>query len=632
MADAKAYGEVLTPLHTLAMDCLRLSMHFFHPIQQCAQHIYHSALPLSPTSSQLHESWLQGIIDHQLSHVVAFSGAPSAWGLLLRTIDVRPRQLTCITTSTQGIVAVCEDVVNIYDAVTGVPLQSLCTPETVIKVHGLPDGSILFLAHTSSVTMWDMQTGGLIHTFTTQSKINDIAVSTTGDHLACGSCDGSVTFWNIYTKEKGENFGNNQPVVTIHWLSLQELAVATQNALYVYNIDIGEISDRFSIPGHVWGMVYLEDEGKFLVGTSRLNSELDDECFFMIITYTQLCKLVYGRSTTHSGQLLSPILVGEKVVCITPSNGVWLFDTSSYDWTNTPLLLHTTTSMAILSNGNLVVQTADSIQIFPIGILMSNKACNSICSSHAYPLGQNHIICLKYDRHITLLKLETLEEIYPDNNTPLGSMLMDWLVSSPASSGCGLIAGFGISIVLEAWQSGAPLPEWTREANRAVSLCGLSPKCTWIATIYSSPQWELQVKDAKNGIRLASVPMDYHGFWMGKVYDLTFESDTRFYLKMDGPGWHVQIPHDIVESPLGSYSHKITQGEPVPLLEPRAVPPYALDENCEWVIDTESRKICWIPPGNIRRGSGGHFWAGLSLIMVGDDGIVRKLTFKKPGC
>jgi hypothetical protein len=133
------------------IDCLRLSMQHFnalllpHPTvratRQCAQQIYHTALPLSPTSSLLHNSCIQSVIDNQLSHVTAFSGAPSEWGLLLRTIDVRPRQLACIATSAQRIVAACEDIVNIYDAVTFVLRQSLHIPETVTKIQGSPDGS-----------------------------------------------------------------------------------------------------------------------------------------------------------------------------------------------------------------------------------------------------------------------------------------------------------------------------------------------------------------------------------------------------------------------------------------------------------------------------------------------------------
>jgi hypothetical protein len=134
----------------------------------------------------------------------------------------------------------------------------------------------------------------------------------------------------------------------------------------------------------------------------------------------------------------------------------------------------------------------------------------------------------------------------------------------------------------------------------------------------------------KDGTVLAKLLLGDDDLEMGEVYDLTFDSDTRFHLKIDGPGRHVQIPHDIIPSPSGPHSHTITKGEPVPLSEPRPTLPYALDANCEWVVDAESRKICWISPGNVRRGSGGHFWAGLSLVMVGGDGVVRKVSFREP--
>jgi hypothetical protein len=46
------------------------------------------------------------------------------------------------------IVAACEEIVNIYDAVTFVLRQSLNTPETVTKIQGSPNGSTLFFAHS----------------------------------------------------------------------------------------------------------------------------------------------------------------------------------------------------------------------------------------------------------------------------------------------------------------------------------------------------------------------------------------------------------------------------------------------------------------------------------------------------
>ena len=648
-ANARAKAEVIflaiTALHNLATDCLRLTMYFFYPIQQCAQQVYHSALPLSPISSELRKSCLQSITDNQISQVATFSGAPNTWGLLLRTIDIRPRQLTCVATSIQKIIATCGEIVNIYDAVTFVLRQSFCAPETVTKIQGSPDGSIMFFAHSLSVTMWDMQTGGLAHTFTVQSEINDIAVSPAGTHIACGLSGGSVAFWNINTKE-GRGFGNDQPIVTICWLSPTELLVATRSSIYLSDITVIHTSNSLSIPGCVWGAAYLGGD-KFLVGSTPPSIGVDQElCSLEIISHqranqewqllTRPGRLIrqgtlQGRQPPmHFGQLTHPTRVGSKIVCITPPSGVRSFDTKSNNRTYNPPLLDAAMSVAVSLNRNLVVQTKDSIQIFSPDVLKTGEARDNVHPSHVYPLGEKHIICLQSNRNITLLELETLAKLRPDDDaSPLRSLFTDQSLSIRTPINRGLVAEFGVSVIMQAWQSGTPLPEWREAADEDAPLSGLSPRRTRIITVYGPPRQELHVKDAEDGTVLANLSLEDSGS-VGRVYDLTFDSETSFCLKVDGPGWHVQIPYDITASPSGCYSHTIAQGEPVPLSEPRAMPPYTLDANCEWVIDTKSRKICWISPGNIRRGSGGHFWVGLSLVMVGDDGVVRKLSFEEP--
>jgi WD40 repeat protein len=628
-------AEVSTISLDLATDCLRLSTHFFHPIQQCAQQVYHTPLPLSPTSSQLLKSCFRSAADRQLSCVTAFSGAPDKWGLLLRTIDIRPRQLTCVGTLAQRIVAACEDTVNVYDAVTFVLRQSLHAPEAVTKIQGSPEGSTLFFAHSYSATMWDVQTGGLAHTFATRSEITDIAVSATGGYIACGSVDGSVTFWDTHTKEENKGFGNGQPVVTIRWLPSLELAVATQNAVHIRNITTGKTSVISSIPGRVWGMVYSSTGRKLLVGVSQPGEGADQElCSLEAIghIYSRGWQVSERQPQMHLGRLLSPTLVGDEIACVTPPSGVQSFGTVAFTRTNNPPLLDAATSVAVSLNRNLVAQTKDSIQIFSLDILKRAEIRNDIRPSHVYPLGEKHIVCLlQPTRHLTILELGSLRKLGPDDNTlSLGLLPTNKSPSVRASFSHGFVAEFGTPTVMEAWRSDTPLPEWTEVVDEDPPLSGLSPDCTQIVTFYGSPRRELRVKDAKDGTILANLPQGDDALGTGKVYDVTFDSATRFHLKIDEPGRHVRIPHDIIPSPAGPYSHAITKGETIPLSEPRATPPYTLDANCEWVVDAESRKVCWISPGNVRRGNGGHFWAGLSLVMVGDDGVVRKLSFRKP--
>jgi len=597
-------------------------MHFFHPIQQCAQQIYHTALPLSPTSSCLQNSYLQSITDNQLSHVTAFIGAPRTWGLLLRTIKTRPRKLTCITTSGQGIIAGCEDIVNIYDAVTGLFQQSLSPSEPVTKIQASPDGSTLFFAHSSSVTMWDVQTGGLIHTFTKKSKVNEIAVSISGNYFACGLSNCSVSVWNTRTKKEGKGFWGSQPIVAICWLPPQKLVVTTQSSLYIHAVTTGETLDVISIPNHVWGMVYCGDKDEFLVGTLE-----SDGCSFRAISSRHskppkkrppkvhrvqavrrdMCQ--EKQSPTHPGQLTRPTLVGKDVVCITLPMGVRTFNTSSHDWTNNPPLLNMAASVTVSLNRNLVVQTMDSIKIFSTNVLTSGEAHNDTRVTHVHPLDKNYIICvLQPTRHIAVLELETLREAhFNDEISPLKAWWSNISLQKEVQSGL----------------EGAP---WV--------LHRLSPARTKIITIFGSTlnsSWEISLYDTRHKCIVAGLSLESGG---GTVYDLTFASETRFYLKIYGPGQHFQIPCDITNPPWDRYRHMITEGKPitVTLSELQAVPPYILDANCEWVLDARSRKICWISPGDLRRGDGGHFWAGQSLVMVGDDGVVRKVSFREPDC
>jgi hypothetical protein len=476
----------------------------------------------------------------------------------------------CIATSGQRIVAACEEITNVYDAVTFALRQSLRIPEPVTKVQGSPDDYTLFFAHSRSVTMWDVQTGGLTHTFTVQSEITDIAVSTTGDHIACGSFDGSVTFWNTHTKER-KRFGVDRPVVAILWFSPRKLVVATQGIVYDHDIDTGKSLGTFPTSGRTWGLIRSPlGRDEYLVGVVESGERIPWNSNFLRVTPSKKEKRLAPEhlerwSLTRLGEELSaPMVAGTVIACITPPRGVLSLDTQSQDSVGKPPPLDAATSVAVSLNRNLVAQTEDSIQIFSLDVLKVRGDRNSARSSHVYPLGGKHIISLlQPDQRLTILDLRTLQELSPyDDITSLRSQFTN---PASASFSRGPVAEFGVSAVIKAWRSGTPLPGWAEAADEDPPLSGLSP------------------------------------------------DRTR-----------------VVPSPSGSHSHTITKGKAVPLSEPRAMPSYKIDADCEWVIDAKSRRICWVSPGNVRRGNGGHFWAGLELVMVGDDGVVRKISFREP--
>lgn len=284
--------------------------------------------------------------------------------------------------------------------------------------------------------------------------------------------------------------------------------------------------------------------------------------------------------------------------------------------------------MVISLKRNLVVQTEDHVQVFSAELVSKGDGSrDGIRTSHIHPLGKKYIICLQPDRSLIILEVKTLRKPDPAS---LKSLRANQFASARASSDPGVVAEFGVPVVLQALSSRTPLPIWPEASEDNALLGGLSPSRTRIVTVYNLRRRELWIKAVEDGTILAKLHLEDRGLEAGVIYDLTFDSETRFHLKIDGPRHHIQVPYDVIALPLGPYSHTIKRGKPVPVSKPRKIPPYTLDSSLEWVLDARRRKICWIPPEYVRRGSGGHFWADLSLVMLGSDAIVRTLTFKEP--
>jgi len=97
--------------------------------------------------------------------------------------------------------------------------------------------------------------------------------------------------------------------------------------------------------------------------------------------------------------------------------------------------------------------------------------------------------------------------------------------------------------------------------------------------------------------------------------DIEFTSDTEFYARyQDKCQPYVVTSQGLVKRPV----------------EPRPFSPQerqlGVDDAREWVV-SDSKRICWIPPGYIGSVESSYCWAGSSLFMAGQDGMLRKLTF-----
>ena len=691
MISERKVGIADGPLLNLTKDCIRFTLHFFRPIQMSAQHIYHTALPLSPRASILrlrlfenHPSWEEDWTTQQTS----LSSLPDTWGAVLRTIKADLGRFTHVAVAGQRIAAVCEDnTINVYDAVTGVLRLSLDAPQQATKAEGSSDGSVLFCAHecTREITLWDMQTGGLVHTFTTAFKISDIAVSMNGKYLASCSPHGTFGFWGVETR-CGDSRFFDQPVVCIRWLEPEDqVALALRGTVMILEATTGRALHTFSIRECVRGMTFSTGQRRLAVW-----STFGIENTIAIIDIRSSSALVSSPPLAHvscfafSGN-------GDRVVCATKTGELWFFYILAplFGWRDRQSHLETIYSIGLLRSGHLVVNVGGSIQLLETGYARPSGSSLDPEMARVYPLDDGKAICTSSrDRQdVNLLDAGTMETIAkyhigPGAPKPSFSPIVYVSAGQRAVILCypGL-AGF----TLEVQPIGSAVAKRVKYLLRPVISSALSPGGEIFITVMEgeSPSgdagWEL---------------------WLGRVSDgsyshlttqrgspprkIAFASDLQFYTE----GRHIRassaLPPDedgedhedhahttltppaTFERPSSHYRKPRTQSAQgtsaseqslvhhndcyvrktftlVPASFPSNIDhvseeilptpltlPYVLDKSLEWVVDARSRRVCWLPPGYASEIEDGHCFVDSSIVLVGKDGIVRKLIFRKP--
>jgi len=447
-----------------------------------AQHIYHTALPLSPRASTLrerffksHPSWEEDWTIRQASS----QSLPATWGAILRTIKADFGRFTHVAVASQIIAAVCEDnTVNVYDAATGVLRLSLNTPRQVTKAEGSPDGTVLFCAHqcTREITLWDMQTGGLVHTFTTAFEISDIAVSSMGKYLASCSSNGTFRFWEVETRCGDLRFFG-QPVVCIRWLEPEDqVALALKGTVMVLEMTTGGTLHTFSIRESVRGIAFSASQRRLAVW-----SAFGIENTIAIIDIRTGLAPVSSPPLTHVSCFTFSDN-GYRVVCATSAGELRSFytDASSSDWDDYLSHLETVHSIGLLRSGHLVANVGGSIQILETEYARPSGTSLGPEMSRVYPLDNGRAISASSRDHkdISLLDTETMKTLvnrhveFDDHDL---SFMPHFLCASIDRHLAVLCVRDPGGFALELHPIGRVVPGWEEFMVRPASLGALSP-------------------------------------------------------------------------------------------------------------------------------------------------------------
>ena len=610
-------------------------MYFFHPIQQSAPHIYHSALTLSP------KSFFRSMTVKERTRITGIYQHPRTWGLVVRTIASSSK---CTTAFGHRIAIARDDgTVAIYDSVTGVLKSSLSPANPVQAMRGSPDGSILFCTHQRpSVTSWDLQTGGLIHTFIPESNVEDIAVSLKGRYLACRFPDGTVKIWEVATRLECATIANGFLETHLCWLEPEDqLAVTIGPSVRIWNVVSAKVLRRFTLQGPtIYGVIYSQRLDQLLIVTGSAAGNIVN-----IIDPLQ-CVPSTSHEIKRRITCFTFSQTTNQLVCGTKTKELGLFDFSTQSWTNLKYA-DEVTFISSLPNGMVVANFAGSgVQVLSLdhGYSLSLQSTTPPLAMHT-KFDEDRILAAlstSGDR-IVLQEPATMSELLtiPARGiyviTPLRTNLLCASLHNRTA-----VYRFGESDreYLQLWEFHGENPRWTVEIGKPPSACEISLYGGRIVTFHKlGSQTRVCVWDAWRGRLEAQLRVDFI-----HPTDITFHSETEFYSHHHSfdVRFVVSPPEsanplrgasrtyrDVSSSESATLSHSIThRGQPSP---PTGCPQkrcYDVDNTCEWVV-SGSKRICWIPQGYIRSAQPNYWWTGHLLVMAGQDGTFRVLTFRE---
>jgi len=209
-----------------ATDCFHFVVTYFEPISVSAVHIYHSALECSPISSTVRQLYY-----HQrctpFPYVV--TGTPGTWNQSIN-ISCLGSNLKSFTWSQCGqfIAAMYPGEVEIRDSHSSELLSTLRPTEPTSHLINMlaysPDGHTLAAFLTTSLVIWDIQTGGVVK------------------EVECGLTNNAFMVWSL----DGQAIG----------ITLSDGALTCRYTIHLYDVDSGVTQSPGTVQSnkipHLW--------------------------------------------------------------------------------------------------------------------------------------------------------------------------------------------------------------------------------------------------------------------------------------------------------------------------------------------------------------------------------------------
>ena len=179
-------------------DSKRLILESFDAIHDSPSYTYHSAIPLSPPSSWLHQNYAARL-SQQVKVVKGLE-----WGMCSRTVTLEdiPVSLTCWKATIAA--GMGHGSIILLDVITGSQVAVFskhagCVRSLAFSSDGI---SLVSGGDDKTVRLWDVQTGGVVKIFQGHTDwVWSVSISADCTVIASGAGDEPIHLWDIQTGE-----------------------------------------------------------------------------------------------------------------------------------------------------------------------------------------------------------------------------------------------------------------------------------------------------------------------------------------------------------------------------------------------------------------------------------------------
>ena len=350
-------------------DSQHLILEYFDMIYDSPSHIYHSALPFSPSSSWLRECYKS----EYAPQVKVVTGLPTEWDTCSRTIFFGGRPSALAHRGDIIAVGLRSNDIIILDAITGSSISALSGHTNVVSSLAFSlDGTLLVSgSKDKTVKLWDVQTGGDIKTFSGHgSAVSSVSISPDCAAIASGSRDGTLYLWDVRTGKCRHTVINHDSEVTAVSFSPIDsrrlISSSVDSTVRQWDIDGNQIGPPYHEAVAVTHVAYTLDGSRFVSCGGTVATVRDSESGAEVARLDGVKRILRCGCFSPNGRFVA--LAADERVC------VW--DITAPE----PHLVgnfvgHTEDVISIVFSSSLVSGSQDrSVKFWQIGSALTNSA------------------------------------------------------------------------------------------------------------------------------------------------------------------------------------------------------------------------------------------------------------------